>query len=337
METAEGRIAVTPAMSNQTEAGMDPRKALLKESHSVPLQPSQPSLSTLRNWQVGNEVWQLGMSPLLMGIVNVTPDSFSDGGRFFDVGLAIEQSLRLVEEGADILDIGGESTRPNATPVSLEEELRRVVPVIRELARQTKTPISIDTYKAEVAHRCLSNGATIVNDISGLTFDADMPRVCRDSNCGVIAMHIQGTPQTMQLDPKYSDVVVEVCDFFATRLDELEKEGIARDRIVLDPGIGFGKSAEHNIELLSHISEQRSLGRPILIGHSRKRFLKKILGRDVEERNSGTIGVSLALAAQRTDILRVHDVRATRDAILAWQTVLFGRKPSSAIADPIPR
>ena len=333
----EGRIAVTPAMSNQTEVGMYPSKAITQERLQMPLQPSQPSLSLLRNWRVGDKFWQLGASPLLMGIVNVTPDSFSDGGQFFDVALAVEQSLRLVEEGADILDVGGESTRPNATPVSLEEELRRVVPVIRELARQTRTPISIDTYKAQVASQCLANGASIVNDISGLTFDTDMPRVCRDSKCGVIAMHIQGTPQTMQLAPTYSDVVAEVSDFFVSRLNELEAYGIDRDRIVLDPGIGFGKSADHNIELLSHISNLRSLGRPILIGHSRKRFLKKVLGRDVEERNSGTIGVSLALAAQGTDILRVHDVRATRDAILAWQTVLFGRKPSSEAADLSPR
>lgn len=310
-------------MSNQTEAGMYPSKVLLQESPLIPLQSLQSVPSNLRSWHVGPERWQLGESPLLMGIVNVTPDSFSDGGQFTDVGCAVEYSLRLVNEGAAILDVGGESTRPGATPVSLEEELRRVVPVVRELSRQTKTPISIDTYKAEVARQCLAAGAVIINDISGLTFDTEMPRVCRESSCGVIVMHIQGTPQTMQLDPQYSDVVAEVCQHFSKRLDELEAAGIARDRIVLDPGIGFGKSAEHNIELLSHIAELRSLGRPILVGHSRKRFLKKVLGREVEERNAGTIGVGLALAAQRTDILRVHDVRATRDAFLAWRTILF--------------
>ena len=257
-----------------------------------------------------------------MGIVNVTPDSFSDGGQFASVSAAIEHGLRLVDEGANILDIGGESTRPGATPVTLEEELLRVIPVVRELARQTLVPISIDTSKAEVARQCLDAGAVIVNDISGLTFDADMPRVCHESSCGVIVMHIQGTPQTMQVDPRYDDVVADVCRYFAQRLDDLEAAGIARERIVLDPGIGFGKTAQHNLDLLSHIAEFHRLGRPVLIGHSRKRFLKKILGREVEERNAGTLGVSVALAAQGTDILRVHDVRATRDALLAWNTVM---------------
>ncbi len=261
----------------------------------------------------------------LMGILNVTPDSFSDGGQFDSVSAAVEHALRLADEGANILDIGGESTRPGATAVPLDEELRRVVPVVRELARQTKTPISIDTSKAEVARQCLEVGAAIVNDISGLTFDADMPRICQESSCGVIVMHIQGMPQTMQIEPRYDDVVADVCRYFSRRLDDLEAAGITRERIVLDPGIGFGKTAEHNLELLSHIATFHSLGRPVLIGHSRKRFLKKVLGRELEERDAGTLGVSLALAAQGTDLLRVHDVRATRDALLAWQTVLNHR------------
>ena len=189
----------------------------------------------------------------------------------------------------------------------------------------SETPISIDTSKAEVARQCLAAGAVIVNDISGLTFDDDMPRICRESSCGVIVMHIHGTPQTMQVDPRYDDVVTDVCRHFSRRLDDLEAAGIARERIVLDPGIGFGKSAEQNLELLSHIATFHTLGRPVLIGHSRKRFLKKVLGREIEERNAGTLGVSIALAAQGTDILRVHDVRATRDALLAWRTVLEGR------------
>ncbi len=292
---------------------------------SISLQSSQPISLNLYTWLVGLDHWEFGRIPRLMGIVNVTPDSFSDGGQFLDAGLAVEHALRLVEEGADILDVGGESTRPGAASVPVDEELRRVVPVVRELARQTKTPISIDTYKAEVARQCLAAGAAIVNDISGLTFDADMTRVCCGSACGVILMHIQGTPQTMQRDPRYSDVVAEVCQHFSRRLDELETAGIARDRIVLDPGIGFGKTAEHSLELLSNIAELHRLGRPLLIGHSRKRFLKKVLGRNVEERNAGTIGVSLALAAQGADILRIHDVQETRDAILAWETVLSKR------------
>jgi dihydropteroate synthase len=279
-------------------------------------------MTTVRRWEIGSDHWELGRFPRLMGIVNVTPDSFSDGGQFSNVSAAVEYALRLADEGADILDIGGESTRPGATPVPLDDELRRTVPVVRELSRQTRVPISIDTYKAEVARLCLDAGAVIVNDISGLTFDPAMTAVCRESTCGVIVMHIQGTPQTMQLDPRYDDVVEEVRQHFSRRLDELEIAGIARERIVLDPGIGFGKTAEHNLDLLSHIAAFHELGRPVLIGHSRKRFLQKVLGRDIEERNAGTIGVSLALAAQGTDILRVHDVRATRDALLAWQTVM---------------
>jgi dihydropteroate synthase len=260
-----------------------------------------------------------------MGILNVTPDSFSDGGQFDSTSAAVEHGLRLTDEGADLLDIGGESTRPGAVPVSLDEELRRVLPVVRELARQTRVPISIDTSKAEVARQCLEVGASIVNDVSGLTLDPDMPRVCRESTCGVIVMHMRGTPQTMQIDPRYDDVLAEVCRYFRCRLDELEAAGVSRERVVLDPGIGFGKTAEHNLELLSHIAELQTLGRPVLIGHSRKRFLKKLLGRDVEERHAGTLGVSMALAAQGVEILRVHDVRATRDALLAWQTV-FGHR-----------
>lgn len=312
---------MTPAMSNHYENQR--REPLpLSFQFATASSVSHSVRSPLRVWYVDSDRWTLGGQTKLMGIVNVTPDSFSDGGQFDSVSAAVEHSLKLVEDGADLLDIGGESTRPGATPVSLEEELRRVVPVVREVARQTKTPISIDTYKAEVARQCLDAGAVIVNDISGLTFDADMPRICRESTCGVIVMHIQGTPQTMQTDPRYDNVVAEVCQHFARRLDDLEAAGIARERIVLDPGIGFGKTAEHNLELLSHVADLHSLGRPVLIGHSRKRFLKKVLGRDVEERNAGTLGVSLALAAQSTDILRVHDVRATRDALLAWQTIL---------------
>ncbi len=283
---------------------------------------SSPNAGASRRWRIGHVLWEFNGLPKLMGIVNVTPDSFSDGGQFNSVSAACDHALRLMDEGADILDIGGESTRPGATPVTLADELQRVVPVVRELARRTRVPISIDTSKTEVARQCLDAGAVIVNDISGLTLDAEMPRVCAESSCGVIAMHMQGTPQTMQLDPRYDDVVADVSRYFSQRLDELEAAGIARERIVLDPGLGFGKTAEHNLDLLSHIAQLHQVGRPLLIGHSRKRFLKKILGREVEERNAGTLGVSLALAAQRTDILRVHDVRATRDALLAWHTVM---------------
>ncbi len=257
-----------------------------------------------------------------MGIVNVTPDSFSDGGSFLDTEKAVTHAMQLAEEGADILDIGGESTRPGSEPVPVDEELRRVLPVIERLtARGCPLPISIDTTKAKVARRALQAGGVIVNDISGLRFDSEMSEVCAQFKAGVICMHMQGTPATMQQSPRYQDVVAEISAFLAERLAALEQEGIPRERVVLDPGVGFGKTAAHNLEILSRIDRFRALGRPVLIGHSRKRFLGKILGREVEERNAGTVGVSIALAAQSVDILRVHDVRATRDALLAWQTI----------------
>ncbi|MBI1314852.1 dihydropteroate synthase [bacterium] len=255
-----------------------------------------------------------------MGIVNVTPDSFSDGGQFLAQGAAVRHALQLVADGADILDIGGESTRPGAERVSIDEELRRVVGVIAELRPQTERLISIDTTRAEVAREALAAGADIVNDISGLTFDLAMTDVCAGSDCGVIAMHILGTPQTMQNDPQYDNVVVDVTAWLQQRLDDLTRQGIAAERVALDPGIGFGKTAEHNVELLAHISTLRSLGRPVLIGHSRKRFLAKVLGRPVEERSAGTLGVAIAAADQHADLLRIHDVRSTRDALLAWHT-----------------
>jgi dihydropteroate synthase len=260
--------------------------------------------------------------PLLMGILNVTPDSFSDGGQFQLVENAVARALQMEADGAAIIDIGGESTRPGAEPVALEEELRRTIPVIRELASQVKIPISIDTTKAEVARQALEAGAEIVNDISGLTFDPDMLEVCRLHDAGICLMHIQGTPQTMQQNPTYVDVVKEVAEFLQQQVDRCLMAGILPERMSVDPGIGFGKTAEHNLQLLKSVARlQQDLQRPVLIGHSRKRFLSKILGRSVEERESGTIGVSIALAEQGVDILRVHDVRSVRDAIVAWDTV----------------
>lgn len=260
--------------------------------------------------------------PLLMGILNVTPDSFSDGGQFQIVENAVARALQMEADGADIIDIGGESTRPGAEPVALDEELRRTIPVIRELATKVRIPISIDTTKAEVARQALEAGAEIVNDISGLTFDPDMLEVCRLHDAGICLMHIQGTPQTMQQNPTYVDVVREVTEFLQQQVDRCLMAGILPERMSVDPGIGFGKTAEHNVQLLKSVARlQQDLQRPVLIGHSRKRFLSKILGRSVEERESGTVGVSIALAEQGVDILRIHDVRSVRDAIVAWDTV----------------
>ncbi len=274
-----------------------------------------------RIWEFADFHSEPGDRPLLMGIVNVTPDSFSDGGRFLLTDVAVEHGLRLVEEGAGILDVGGESTRPGSETVSEEEEMRRVIPVIARLAERTTIPISVDTSKSAVAREALRAGARIVNDISGLRFDEQMIDVCLEFPCGIVCMHMQGTPETMQREPQYTDVVAEISGFFAERLDTLGKAGIAANRIALDPGIGFGKTAQHNVEILSSIRQIQSLGRPVLIGHSRKGFLQKVIGRPVDERLFGTIGVSVALAHQRVDIVRVHDVAANRDAITAFLAI----------------
>ena len=277
------------------------------------------------HWTLANRTLTRRELPLLMGILNVTPDSFSDGGQFHTEDAAVRQAEQLEQAGADILDIGGESTRPGAVPVSLEEELRRTIPVIRRLAGSVRIPISIDTTKSEVARQALDAGAEIVNDISGLTFDAEMAEVCRVHDAGICLMHIQGTPQTMQNAPAYHDVVQEVSDFLQTQVDRCLMLGIPAERMCVDPGIGFGKTAEHNLDLMRAVSSlQQQLQRPVLIGHSRKRFLSRILGRDVEERLGGTIGVAVALAEAGVDVLRIHDVQAVRDSLVAWNTIRQG-------------
>lgn len=287
--------------------------------------PPASTNSITRTWRIDGHASQLGETPWIMGIVNVTPDSFSDGGRFLEIDRALEQARQLAEQGARILDIGGESTRPGAEPVPVEEELRRVIPVIEQLAATTSSFISIDTMKADVAEAALRAGASIVNDVSALTFDPRMTAVCRASDCGVIAMHMLGTPQTMQDNPRYDDVVREVADYLGGRVTALSEQGIDAERIVLDPGIGFGKTASHNLQLLRSVDRLRALGRPVLIGHSRKRFLGKLLGRPLDERTAGTIGVSVALAQQHADILRVHDVAAVADAVSAWKAIAVDR------------
>jgi dihydropteroate synthase len=254
-----------------------------------------------------------------MGIVNVTPDSFSDGGRFLDHDAAIAHGLMLLEEGADILDVGGESTRPYSAPVDASEELRRVLPVIAQLhVQRPQAVLSIDTSKATVAAACLEAGAEIVNDVTGLSGDPRMIQVALDHDAAVCAMHMQGTPQTMQDNPQYSDVVQEIHDYLRTSRDRLIAAGIDRSRICLDPGIGFGKTHEHNTELMANCWRLHDLGCPLLVGHSRKGFLGKLIGDKDADRTAATIGGSLAVAVQGVQILRVHDVRATRDALSAF-------------------
>ncbi len=266
-------------------------------------------------WQLRTQCLAFGIEPLLMGIVNVTPDSFSDGGRFLDPHRAVDQALQLVSEGADILDIGGESTRPYSAPVATDEELRRIVPVVRTVCRQTSVPVSIDTAKAEVARQAIDCGAQIVNDVTGLEGDSKMAAVVLQSGVGLCAMHMQGTPQTMQDDPVYEHVVEEIARYLLHRRDALEALGIARARICLDPGIGFGKTHQHNLTLLAHCGQFLQLSCPVLVGHSRKGFIAKVLGDRQIDRTAATIGVALSLAAQQVHVIRVHDVGPVKQAL----------------------
>ncbi len=273
-------------------------------------------------WIFPGAEWWFDGDPRLMAILNVTPDSFSDGTPNLDPGRAADRGLELINQGADLLDVGGESTRPGASPVSEEEEIRRVIPVIERVARQSKIPISVDTTKAVVAERALDAGAVIVNDISGLLFDPSVARVCAKFEAGVVCMHMQGTPRTMQQNPQYVRVVDEIAAYLGDRIGALEQAGIGRERIVVDPGIGFGKTAEHNLEILRNVARFRALGRPVLVGHSRKAFLGKLLGRPVDERLAGTLGTAVALSLAGVDILRVHDVGPVRDALAACRAIL---------------
>lgn len=256
-----------------------------------------------------------------MGVVNVTPDSFSDGGLYLDPEAAIAHGQELVAAGAAILDVGGESTRPGAEAVAEAEELRRVVPVIAGLAG-AGAEVSVDTRKAAVAAAALDAGAAIVNDVTALRGDPEMAGLCAERGATVVLMHMLGDPRTMQRNPVYDDVVAEVRDFLAARLEAAVAAGIAEERIWLDPGIGFGKTAEHNLELLRHLSELAALGRPLLVGTSRKSFIGRLDGSPAGERLGGTIASSVLAAAEGADVLRVHDVAELAQAMALAAAVL---------------
>lgn len=270
-------------------------------------------------WQLRTRTLVVGKIPLLMGVINVTPDSFSDGARFLDPAAAVEHGLQLAADGADLLDVGGESTRPGAPPVEADEELRRVMPVVHALCEQCAVPVSIDTSKAIVAREALAAGAEVVNDTTALGGDPEMLSLAAQMGCGVCAMHMQGTPRTMQQAPEYRDVVEEVFQYLGQRRDALVTGGIDAARIALDPGIGFGKTAAHNLALLSSVRRFHALDCPILVGPSRKRFIGEVLGNLQADRTAGTIGVALALARQGVQILRVHDVAPVRQALLLYE------------------
>ena len=278
----------------------------------------------MHRWRFGNHDLDLTHRGLIMGIVNVTPDSFSDGGRFNDPGRAVEHAFTLLAEGAEILDVGGESTRPGAEPVSEAEELRRVLPVIRAVRSQTKALISIDTMKAAVARAALDAGADIINDVTGLRGDAAMPRVAADSKAGLVVMHMTGTPQTMQNQPQYDDVVAEVGAYFDSRLRVLEGEGIDSERIVLDPGFGFGKTLEHNLSLMRALP-QLSTRRPLLVGVSRKSMIARVMhSESMEDRFWPTIALSAYAREHGARIMRVHDVKPNCDALRMMEAILGG-------------
>jgi dihydropteroate synthase len=259
--------------------------------------------------------YQLNLNrPHVMGIINVTPDSFSDGGQFVSINLAVEQALKLIAEGADILDVGGESTRPGAHPVSLNEELNRVIPVIEALSSVSTVPISIDTYKPEVMRLAIAAGADIVNDIRALQ-EPDALDIVANSKAGVCLMHMQGLPQTMQLAPQYDDVVSEVKQFLIDRMNVAISHGIAKNRILLDPGFGFGKTRAHNISLIQQLNKLIDIGQPLLVGLSRKSVLGSITGGDESQRLYASIAASVISAMSGAKIIRVHDVKATVDAL----------------------
>jgi dihydropteroate synthase len=282
------------------------------------LDPSRPDPMILRARQFE---FVFPRPALVMGVVNVTPDSFSDSGRFIETGAAVAHALELVRQGADIIDVGGESTRPGATPVSEAEELRRVLPVIEALSKKLHLPISIDTFKPTVARAALAAGASIVNDIGANRSDDAMWRLVAETGAAYVVMHMQGTPQTMQQNPVYADVVGEVGAFFSDRLNRLAIAGVARDQVILDVGIGFGKTPGHNLQLLAGLRSFTTLERPLLLGVSRKSFISKLLGTQPGERLPAALACTALAAGAGVQMFRVHDVAETVQALRMTEAI----------------
>ena len=289
-------------------------------------------MSTRRiyNWQCRDRTVVLGRRTLVMGILNVTPDSFSDGGNYSDPSSAVARALEMAAQGADIIDIGGESTRPGAQPVKGEEEIRRVIPIIEKIREHSDVLVSIDTMKAETASRALEAGADIINDVSAFEADSRMVDVAAETQAGVVLMHMKGSPQTMQNDPGYGNVVQEVDTYLADRIRFSEQRGVRRECLVVDPGIGFGKTVEHNLELLRGIPQLAECGCPVLVGASRKSFIGHLTGREAPaERRAGSLGAAAWAAAHGAHILRVHDVIDTCDVCRLVDTLLAGEHSCS--------
>jgi len=268
-----------------------------------------------------------------MGVINVTPDSFSDGGSYLDKDKAVERGLKLVSEGSDIIDIGGESSRPGSDPISKEEEMRRVIPVISELRKRIDMLISVDTTKSEVAKAALDSGADIINDISSFRFDPRMMTLAAQKEVPVILMHMKGTPKTMQTNPHYQDLLREVKEFLKERLEEVQAQGIKKEKIIIDPGIGFGKSLKDNLILINNLHFLEEFNRPILVGISRKSFIGKILNLPPQERLEGTIASAILSLIHGAHILRVHDVEAVKKAILVAEAIISENFHSSSFQD----
>jgi len=266
-------------------------------------------------WIARDVTFEFPRPVLVMGIVNTTPDSFADGGRFMATDLAVDHALHLADEGAEIIDIGGESTRPGSKPVPVDEELRRIIPVIERLTKHDRSVLSVDTQKPEVAKAALAAGASIVNDIAANRKSPDMWEVVAGAKAGYVCMHMQGTPQMMQAKPRYNDVLREVGDFFSERLTRLEEHGICGEQVALDPGIGFGKDLEHNIKLLSELNRFRILERPLMVGVSRKSFIGKLLNTPTGDRMPASLACATWAAIEGAHIVRVHDVAETTQAV----------------------
>jgi dihydropteroate synthase len=276
-----------------------------------------------RTWKIAGRVVDLSRRGMIMGVLNVTPDSFSDGGEFFSTEKAVEHGLQMAADGAQIIDVGGESTRPGAEPISVDEELRRVIPVIENLRRKIDIFISIDTSKSEVASAALDAGASIVNDVTGGRGDKEMMTLVAKRNAGFVIMHMQGEPRTMQIDPHYADVISEVTDFFRQQYARALDCGIDPMTIALDPGIGFGKTLLHNLELLKNLERVRINDRPIVVGASRKSFLGKLIGSStVADRLPPTVALTSLLRARGADVFRVHDVRENAVALRVSEVIL---------------
>ena len=271
-------------------------------------------------------VLPIGGGPLIMGILNVTPDSFSDGGQHLKRENAVAFGLRMAQEGADIVDVGGESTRPGASEVSAQEEMDRVIPVIEELGGKTDTIISVDTRRAVVARRAVKAGARIINDVSAMTADMHMPDVAGEFGTGVILMHMQGSPRTMQDNPEYHDIVGEVSEYLRSRVDEMTARGLDRETLAIDPGIGFGKRVEHNIRLLADLAAFGACGVPVVVGLSRKSFLGKLTGRGTDARLAASLGALVFCILNGAHVMRVHDVKESCDAVRVAIALRKGKK-----------